>query len=165
MDKKYSVKKTLLNVFREHRCCDCGGEFIFVNSLTSTGTYPTTYYHQCNKCGNEILFEDKYPKVCYEDAVTDDLIINSAQLTPTESTEAVMLNTADLSCVLSEEEFLRKEKSFFKSYGMHEATPMYKCPKCDKGIMYRDETVVLTSNPPQYRYFCNQCGHVTSHHT
>ena len=45
-------------------------------------------------------------------------------------------------------------------YYQHEwSEPKYVCPKCGGG-MCRHETVVLTSNPPQYEYQCNQCGHV-----
>ena len=32
-----------------------------------------------------------------------------------------------------------------------------KCPECGEYI-YRDDTVVFTSCPPQYRYFCASCG-------
>ena len=45
-------------------------------------------------------------------------------------------------------------------YYQHEwSEPKYVCPKCAGG-MCRHEIVVLTSNPPQYEYQCNQCGHV-----
>lgn len=42
--------------------------------------------------------------------------------------------------------------------------PKYLCPVCEKGGMRRDETVVLTSNPPSYRYECDNCHHITYHH-
>ena len=31
------------------------------------------------------------------------------------------------------------------------------CPKCNKPLM-KDESVVLTTYPAQYRYFCEDCG-------
>ena len=34
------------------------------------------------------------------------------------------------------------------------------CPKCGQGTMKLDEGIVLTSNPPQYRYKCDRCGHI-----
>lgn len=34
------------------------------------------------------------------------------------------------------------------------------CPKCGHGIMKLDGGIVLTSNPPQYRYQCDKCGYV-----
>lgn len=34
-----------------------------------------------------------------------------------------------------------------------------KCPKCG-AIMERDESLVLTSIPPKYRYFCPKCGEI-----
>lgn len=36
----------------------------------------------------------------------------------------------------------------------------YVCPKCGQGTMKLDEGIVLTSNPPQYRYQCDKCGYV-----
>lgn len=32
-----------------------------------------------------------------------------------------------------------------------------ECPKCGEKI-YRDTTIVLTSYPEQYGYFCESCG-------
>lgn len=32
-----------------------------------------------------------------------------------------------------------------------------KCPECGEYI-YRDNTIILTSHPAQYRYFCESCG-------
>lgn len=37
--------------------------------------------------------------------------------------------------------------------------PKYICPKCGGG-MCKNETMVFASNPPQYKYQCNKCGHV-----
>lgn len=37
--------------------------------------------------------------------------------------------------------------------------PKYICPKCGGG-MCKNKTMVLASNPPQYKYQCNKCGHV-----
>lgn len=37
--------------------------------------------------------------------------------------------------------------------------PKYICPECGGG-MCRNETMILTSNPPQYEYKCNKCGHI-----
>lgn len=34
-----------------------------------------------------------------------------------------------------------------------------KCPKCG-AIMERDDSMVLTSIPPKYRYICPNCGEV-----
>ena len=36
----------------------------------------------------------------------------------------------------------------------------YVCPKCGQGTMKLDEGIVLTSNPPQYRYQCDKCEYV-----
>lgn len=37
--------------------------------------------------------------------------------------------------------------------------PKYICPKCGGG-MCKHENIVFCSNPPQYEYECNKCGHV-----
>lgn len=36
----------------------------------------------------------------------------------------------------------------------------WHCPNCKDGIMRIDDSMVLTSNPPQYQYKCDKCGHV-----
>lgn len=41
----------------------------------------------------------------------------------------------------------------------------YVCPKCGKGTMKLEEGIVLTSNPPQYRYQCDRCGYVKCSHS
>lgn len=38
----------------------------------------------------------------------------------------------------------------------------WHCPICGKGHMKLDEGIVLTSNPPMYRYVCDKCGHIES---
>lgn len=45
------------------------------------------------------------------------------------------------------------------SYHREWSEPKYICPKCGGG-MCRNETMVFTSNPPQYKYQCNKCGNV-----
>lgn len=34
----------------------------------------------------------------------------------------------------------------------------FRCLKCEKGIMERDGSIVLTTDPPQYPHKCNYCG-------
>lgn len=36
----------------------------------------------------------------------------------------------------------------------------WHCPVCREGYLALDEGVVLTSNPPMYRYVCDKCGHI-----
>lgn len=36
----------------------------------------------------------------------------------------------------------------------------WHCPVCREGYLALDEKVVLTSNPPMYRYVCDKCGHI-----
>lgn len=44
-------------------------------------------------------------------------------------------------------------------YQRERSEPKYICPKCGGG-MCKNETMVFASNPPQYKYQCNKCGHV-----
>lgn len=37
------------------------------------------------------------------------------------------------------------------------SNPLYICPKCG-GNVRRNETIVLTSNPPKHQYKCEKCG-------
>lgn len=39
------------------------------------------------------------------------------------------------------------------------SVPMYQCEKC-KGGMRKKLTEVCLTNPPQYIYKCDNCGHV-----
>ena len=63
---------------------------------------------------------------------------------------------------MSEYAFPEEKESRDKSEG--EWKPLkrvgYVCPKCGQGRMKLDEGIVLTSNPPQYRYQCDKCGYV-----
>lgn len=36
------------------------------------------------------------------------------------------------------------------------------CPECGEPL-YKDNTIVLTSNPPQYLYKCHKCNFVGYH--
>ena len=36
----------------------------------------------------------------------------------------------------------------------------WHCPVCREGYLALDEGVVLTSNPPMYRYVCDKCGNI-----
>lgn len=37
-----------------------------------------------------------------------------------------------------------------------------KCPKCGKESVERNDSIVLTSNPPQHQYRCTKCNNVWS---
>ena len=75
----------------------------------------------------------------------------------TEPTQIQFVDNA-----MSEYAFPEAKESRDKSEG--EWKPLkrvgYVCPKCGKGTMKLDEGIVLTSNPPQYRYQCDKCGYV-----
>ena len=53
------------------------------------------------------------------------------------------------------EEFINK-KPVFKSL-LYEETDI-ECPMCRQRNLFKDNTVVYTSNPPKSRYFCKYCG-------
>lgn len=37
-----------------------------------------------------------------------------------------------------------------------------KCPYCDAHLVFRNNSIVLTSCPPKHQYTCKRCGHVWS---
>lgn len=39
-----------------------------------------------------------------------------------------------------------------------------KCPKCGKESVERNDSIILTSNPPQNQYHCTACNYVWSAH-
>lgn len=39
-----------------------------------------------------------------------------------------------------------------------------ECPYCKAHLVYRNDSMILTSNPPQHQYHCKGCGHVWSAH-
>ena len=41
--------------------------------------------------------------------------------------------------------------------------PKYICPLCGDGGMCKNLRVVFASNPPRYKYKCNECGHIDYH--
>lgn len=65
-----------------------------------------------------------------------------------------VLNTADLP---SSDEY--RESIGVPLIMEQYSEPKYKCPKCNGG-MCRDNSMILTSMPPQYKYVCNKCGNV-----
>ena len=46
------------------------------------------------------------------------------------------------------------------SYPIYRTKRYMFCDKCD-GLMLR-EPIILTSMPPQYRYYCPECGYTTT---
>lgn len=68
----------------------------------------------------------------------------------------------------SAEAYQQQDRNYVEGYWELQSRkwsePKYRCPVCNEGGMRRDETVVLTSNPPSYRYECDKCHHVTYHH-
>lgn len=52
------------------------------------------------------------------------------------------------------EEFEKQPNKYWQE--MYEKTDI-ECPKCGQNLI-KDKTVVLTSLPPKYRYFCESCG-------
>ena len=39
-----------------------------------------------------------------------------------------------------------------------------ECPYCKAHLVYRNDSIILTSYPPQHQYTCKRCGHVWSAH-
>lgn len=36
----------------------------------------------------------------------------------------------------------------------------WHCPECKDGIMRRNDSMILSTNPSQYQYKCDKCGHI-----
>lgn len=86
-----------------------------------------------------------------------------AQLTPVQEETSCVADTLP-----SAEDYQRQDNAYTESYWSLQnnqwSEPKYACPVCGEGGMRRDETVVLTSNPPSYRYECDKCHHIAYHH-
>ena len=39
-----------------------------------------------------------------------------------------------------------------------------ECPYCKAHLVYRNDSMILTSSPPQHQHHCKRCGHVWSAH-
>lgn len=59
---------------------------------------------------------------------------------------------------LKEIEAERNDQDFFEYYTWYRPVNA-KCSKCGEQL-YIDDSVVLTSYPPQYQYYCKACGNV-----
>ena len=52
---------------------------------------------------------------------------------------------------------IKLEKGTRSRYEYKEILTDIECPICGDKI-YRDDSVILTSIPPKYRYFCKKCN-------
>lgn len=111
-----------------------------------------TLYTEEPECEAKGLFHCWHP-------VTGNAIVEYSDGTIHEA-EPTQIRFVDNA--MSEYAFPEAKESRDKSEG--EWKPLkrvgYVCPKCGKGTMKLDEGIVLTSNPPQYRYQCDKCGYV-----
>lgn len=60
---------------------------------------------------------------------------------------------------LKEIEAKRINQDFFDNYNNSYRPVNAKCSKCGAQL-YINDSVVLTSYPPQYQYYCKACGNV-----
>lgn len=85
-----------------------------------------------------------------------------ADLTPVEAVDSKSY------CLPSAEDYCKQDRTYVQDYWELQSRkwsePKYRCPVCSEGGMRRDETVVLTSNSPSYRYECDKCHHIAYHH-
>ena len=68
----------------------------------------------------------------------------------------IAVNTVNLP---SAEEYRAAAEKFALRFNSEWSEPKYKCPKCDGG-MRRNLAITLASYPPQYKYQCDNCGHI-----
>lgn len=62
-----NTKRVETKVYTEHLYCECGGEMKYEEGLGIVCTYPPTYYHTCDQCGERRGCLDVYPRIVYEE--------------------------------------------------------------------------------------------------
>ena len=60
---------------------------------------------------------------------------------------------------MTKEEYINSFKIDNLTIQSQWSEPKFDCPECDGG-MCKNNMIVLASNPPQYQYCCNKCGHI-----
>lgn len=97
---------------------------------------------------------------------TTDHVANKTYITATtgcktnsNGTKINDMFATDLTTDLPTADEYRKSIGVPYDYQHEWSEPKYVCPKCGGG-MCKNKTMVLASNPPQYKYQCNRCGHV-----
>ena len=62
-----TTKRAETKVYTEHLYCECGGELRYDPGYGIVGSYPPTYYHECDKCRERRGYSDIYPRIVYEE--------------------------------------------------------------------------------------------------
>jgi hypothetical protein len=96
---------------------------------------------------------------------TTDYVTNKTYITATTGCKTNSNGTkindvfiTDLTTDLPTADEYRKSIGVPYDYQYEWSEPKYICPKCGGGMCKNN--MVLASNPPQYKYQCNKCGHV-----
>lgn len=123
----------------------------------------------CENCPNNDFMINGTIPIVQPLRETTDHITNTTYTTTTTDCKTITVNsngvnTGDvfvtgLSTDLPTADEYRESIGFPYYFQREWSEPKYACPACGGG-MCRNETVVLTSNPPKYEYQCNKCGHV-----
>lgn len=118
-----------------------------IRHIQNTSTQPGQYIIEKSEYETKALFHCWHPVtgngiVEYEDGTIHEV----------EPTQIQFVDNA-----MSEYVFHEGNEEFEKYNGAD-----WHCPICGKGHMKLDEGIVLTSNPPMYRYVCDKCGHIES---
>lgn len=120
----------------------------------------------CENCpNNDFMINDTIP-IVQPLRETTDHVTNKTYITTTTgcrtNNNGEKINdvfATDLTTDLPTAEEYRKSIGVPYDYQYEWSEPKYICPKCGGG-MCKNKTMVLASNPPQYKYQCNKCGHV-----
>ena len=67
-----NTKRVETKVYTEHLYCECGGEITREECTTVLCTYPASYHHRCNKCGNVTVLHQTYPRIVYEEVEVEE---------------------------------------------------------------------------------------------
>lgn len=125
-----------------------------MNKLCENCPYNGPYWSIVNPCEN--CPNNDFP-INKTATITTTADVGTLQIAYGENTGDIFVT--GLSTNLPTAEEYRESIGTRYYYQREWSEPKYICPKCGGG-MCKHENIVFCSNPPQYEYKCNKCGHV-----
>ena len=125
-----------------------------MNKLCENCPYNVPYFSIINPCENCQNNDFTINNTVTTTTTTD---MQTLQITYGKNTGDVCVSRLNTGLPTADE--YRKFIEDSMCYPQEWSEPKYICPKCGGG-MCRNEMVVLTSYPVQYKYKCDKCGYV-----